>query len=127
MFSCLVIPTSPKFQSVVEDLIRTANRTLVENFVRDFSGFFNRGYQTDWGEQSQKWLLSQIESILSGHNGNSFVTEVDHGWRQNSLIARIEGSHTQLKSEIVILGAHQDSLNLVGADARAPGITAMFL
>lgn len=118
----LAIPTTLKFQEVVKSLIGKIDRDRVESFVREFSTFHTRYYQSTTGEESQKWLLSQVQASLQNYAGESSVREVDHGFRQNSIVARIEGSDSALKSEVVILGAHQDSVNLRGSALRSPGI-----
>jgi len=115
------IPTTLKFQSVVTDLIDDINRTRVEEFVKEFSTFHTRYYQSETGQQSQKWLLSQVQATLQGFSGNYSLREVDHGYLQHSIVARLDGSDASLRSEVVILGAHQDSLNLRGSNLRAPG------
>jgi len=112
------IPTSPRFQTVVRDVLRGANLTRVQNFVTDYTAFFNRYYQSESGEKSQKWLTSQVQASLADYRGSSSVREVDQSWRQKSIVARIEGSN--LKNEIVIIGGHEDSL-AGGAEGRAPG------
>jgi leucyl aminopeptidase len=43
-------------------------------------------------------------------------------WDQFSIIARFEGSNPDLKNELVIVGAHQDSVNLwLPSFGTAPG------
>jgi len=115
------IPTSARFQTVVNELIRSADQLRVQNFVKSFSEYFNRNYQSATGEESQKWLTTQAQASLADYRGNSSVREVDHNYRQNSIVARIEGSDPVLKNEVVIIGAHEDSLAFGGANARAPG------
>lgn len=97
------------------------NRQRVEAFIKEFSTFHTRYYESETGEQSQKWLLTQVQASLQNYSGVSSVREFDHGYRQNSIIAAIEGSDPTLKSEVAVLGAHQDSLNLRGSTLRAPG------
>jgi leucyl aminopeptidase len=115
------IPTTLKFQDTVKNLLARIDRARVEAFVKEFSTFHTRYYQSETGEQSQKWLLSEVQTSLRNYSGVSSVKEVDHGFRQHSVVARIEGSDPTLKSEVVVLGAHQDSLNLRGSTLRAPG------
>lgn len=107
----------------MDDLIKAIDRPRIEDFVREFSSFHNRYYNADSGLASQKWLFQQIQDSLKGYSGTASVKEFEHtSWLQNSIIARLEGSDSTLKSELVILGAHQDSLNLGGSSLQAPGI-----
>lgn len=116
------IPSTLKYQTLVNRLISSViNRQRVEAFIKEFSTFHTRYYESETGEQSQKWLLTQVQASLQNYSGVSSVREFDHGYRQNSIIATIEGSDPTLKSEVVVLGAHQDSLNLRGSTLRAPG------
>jgi len=43
-----------------------------------------------------------------------------HTWAQSSVVARIEGKGTN-REELVIIGAHEDSINLRNSADRAPG------
>jgi len=70
---------------------------------------------------SQRWLLDQVTSSIRGYAGSVSVIEIEHTWLQNSIIARIEGADPALRSQVVILGAHQDSINTNGYTLRAPG------
>ena len=48
------------------------------------------------------------------------VSKFSHSWSQFSVIARFEG--TSSSSSIVVLGAHEDSINLSSpSSGRAPG------
>lgn len=115
------IPTTLRYKGVVENLIEAIDRSRMEDFVREFSSFYNRYYDGIFGLRSQQWLLQQIQDSLQGYSGIATVQEFKHPWLQSSIIARFEGSDSTLKSELVILGAHQDSINLQGAFLSAPG------
>lgn len=79
----------------------------MEDFIRHFSSYHNRYYKAKTGSESQRWLLSQVREALSDYNGNSSVEEIKHAWSQRSIVARIVGNDPDLKSEVIILGAHQ--------------------
>lgn len=68
---------------------------------------FSRYYKSPAGAQSQKWLLNHIKTIASSSNLTTTVSEFKHPWGQHSIIARIQGK----TDEIVVVGAHQDSVN----------------
>jgi leucyl aminopeptidase len=77
-------------------------------------------------------LYTQIIGESSEHSFS--VREVPHRWGQHSIIVRLDplDSHNASK-EVVILGAHQDSTNLLpflrapGADDDASGTTTLLL
>jgi leucyl aminopeptidase len=57
------------------------------------------------GRQSSEWLLDQVNQTL---DGVGHVRHFEHPWGQNSIIATIKGK----SSKTVVIGAHQDSINL---------------
>ncbi|CAL8142578.1 unnamed protein product [Orchesella dallaii] len=115
------IPTTLRFQSTVREVLTKLNGQRVEDFVRQFSSYHNRYYAAQTGRDSQLWLLSEVESSVQGYAGSASVVEVDHGYLQKSIVARLEGADSSLRSEVVILGAHLDSINIRGSSLQAPG------
>ncbi|ODM92511.1 putative leucine aminopeptidase 1 [Orchesella cincta] len=115
------IPTTLRFQEIVRDVLTNLNSQRIEDFVREFSSYHNRYYAAQTGRDSQLWLLSQVESSIQGYAGSASVVEVDHGYIQKSIVARLEGADPTLKSEVIVLGAHLDSINIRGSSLQAPG------
>jgi len=117
------IPTTPRFQSVVNPLFPNINIPRMQDFIWTFSSYNTRHYLQTTGLQSQKWLLDQAAASLEGSPLDPLlsVTEFHHNWPQSSVVVRITGSDPVLRNEFVILGAHQDSINLQGASVTAPG------
>jgi leucyl aminopeptidase len=97
------------------------NSPRVHDFIEKFSSYHTRYYSSQTGRDSQLWLLSEVESSIQGYVGNASVSEVDHGYLQKSIVARLEGSDSSLRSEVVIIGAHLDSVNLLLPSLNAPG------
>lgn len=55
--------------------------------------------------------------MLHAHDTKTFTQ-----WDQFSIIARFEGSNKDLENELVIVGAHQDSVNMwLPSFGRSPG------
>jgi leucyl aminopeptidase len=52
-------------------------------------------------------------------NKNVHVRKVMHTWPQNSIVARFDGSVAP--DEVIIIGAHLDSINGFNPNGRAPG------
>ncbi|KPV74874.1 uncharacterized protein RHOBADRAFT_15433 [Rhodotorula graminis WP1] len=105
----------------------------MRDFLESFTGFRTRYYRSDTGKQSQQFLLGQVRQVAASDKSLGItVREFAHPWGQNSIIARIEPAHdAKNQSEaVVILGAHQDSTNLLpflsapGADDDASGTTS---
>jgi len=115
------IPTTLRFQSTVNVLTTRTSIPRMQDFIRTFSSYENRHYLAQSGLDSQRWLHSQVRQVASGYIGNLIVIEFTHSWAQSSIIARIVGSDASLRDEVVIIGAHQDSINTRGASLPAPG------
>lgn len=97
------------------------NSGRIHSFIEKFSSYHNRYYSSQTGRDSQLWLLSEVRASVANYAGQAEVSEVDHGYLQKSIVARLVGSDPTLKSEIVVLGAHLDSVNKNGASLQAPG------
>ncbi|KAF8528894.1 peptidase [Hysterangium stoloniferum] len=98
--------------------------------LEKFTSFYNRYYHSSTGVESQKWLLSRISEITTAFASPELreaisVKEFTHSWPQSSIIARING--TSKSNEVIILGAHLDSINVLpwlaapGADDDGSG------
>lgn len=115
------IPTSLRYNDTVQAALSNLDSDRIELFLTRFSSYYNRYYTSDTGRESQQWLLTQVQESLENYAGNAIVQEVEQGWAQKSLVARLEGTDATLKDEVVVIGAHLDSVTS-GATARAPGI-----
>jgi len=97
----------------------------MEEFITEFSQFHTRYYTSETGVESSEWLLEQVNAVIAANDkypgGPVSARAFDHTWPQTSVIARIEGSDPELKSQVVVLGAHADSVNLFGSGQRSPG------
>lgn len=101
-----------------------------------FTSFRTRYYKSSTGRESQLWLMGKAKEIVSFRKDlNVTVSELKHSWGQNSIILHIPGqgsSTLKAKEEgITILGAHQDSTNLIpflsapGADDDGSGTVTL--
>lgn len=118
------IPTELKFNQTVRNVISRIDQTLFMAKLDALSnGFFSRYFNSTWGEAAQLWWkFSSVEQVINNNYlGNASVFEVDHGFRQKSIVARLEGANPALKNEVVVLGAHFDSISRDGIDTIAPG------
>ncbi|GAA5863194.1 hypothetical protein JCM3774_000806 [Rhodotorula dairenensis] len=136
-----VFPDKLSYQKKdLEPLFNRLDLGNMRKFLSSFTAFRTRYYRSDTGAQSQKFLLGQVEQIAATNKKLAIdVREFKHPWGQNSIIARFEppsSGHDDLKDSnstggIVILGAHQDSTNLLpflaapGADDDASGTTSI--
>lgn len=98
--------------SVIKTLTTEGPRAMLEKFT----SFRTRHYKSEEGQQSQKWLLSQIQRITAETASPELqelitINEFPHPWGQHTIIARINGSNSA-EEGIVVIGAHQDSTNM---------------
>lgn len=116
-----VIPVTPQQHSLVNALNAHISKDSLRERVTKFSSYPTRFYQSPTGVEAAEWIYSQAAGILANYSRPDAVsvTKFAHSWKQNSVIARIEG--TTNAEEIVILGAHLDSINQSPFNKNAPG------
>jgi len=115
-----VFPKKPTLQKEVEPLLRNLSKTQMEDHLTVFTSFHTRYYKSDYGRQSSEWLLKQVQDTIkeSGAEGTVSAKHFTHPWGQNSIIATIPGK----TNSTVVIGAHQDSINLwLPSILAAPG------
>jgi leucyl aminopeptidase len=121
------IDNGPVVQALMADLQETNIRTTITSL----SSFTTRYHNCTSGQQSARWILNQWRAFAHGHPEVKFATFTHTGYPtlQPSVILTIRG--TQFPSEVVVLGAHQDSTvgggcsTAPGADDDASGIASL--
>lgn len=96
-------------------------QTMYDNLVH-FTSFFTRYYKSASGYQSSLWLEQKIHNLTRALSSDVLtVQRFNHqGWDQFSIIVSIKG--TESPEDLVVLGSHQDSMNLIlPALIAAPG------
>ncbi|KAM3419700.1 Peptide hydrolase [Cercospora zeina] len=101
----------------VSALLKSLDQKKMRKHLERFTSFHTRYYKSDYGRQSSEWLYDQVNQTLTDA-GVGIVQFFQHPWGQNSIIATLPG-----KSEkTVVIGAHQDSINLfLPSILAAPG------
>jgi leucyl aminopeptidase len=89
--------------------------------LEKFTSFHTRYYKSESGAASSAWLLQRVNTTMADAGAlahGATVKAFNHPWGQASVIATIPG-----KSEkTVVVGAHQDSINLfLPSILAAPG------
>ena len=89
--------------------------------IRDLSAFPNRYYNSTHGAKASQWLMEQWNASAARHGAMQVEQFVHAGYAQRSVVATIPG--TDLAGEVVVLGAHLDSIGggIPGNNAIAPG------
>ncbi|KAH8764352.1 peptidase family M28 [Diaporthe sp. PMI_573] len=118
-FANVVFPAKASFQDKVKPLLKNLSKTEMHENLEKFSSFHTRYYKSDYGKQSSEWLLKQIKDIIKESGADDVYAEAfPHSWQQSSIIATIPGQ----ANSTVVVGAHQDSINLwLPSILAAPG------
>jgi leucyl aminopeptidase len=104
-------PKKPVLQKELAPLIKNLSKTNMRENLEHFTSFHTRYYKSDYGKQSSEWLLEQVQNIIKDSGADkygAYAKHFVHSWGQNSIIATIPGK----KNSTVVIGAHQDSINL---------------
>lgn len=113
-------PTNASTQKVVQPLLKQIDLDRVKSNLGEFSSFYTRYYKSSTGLESADWLYGTVKDIVSVLPAEAVeLTKVHHdGWDQYSIIVSLVGK----SSDKVVVGAHQDSINLLFPNLlRAPG------
>lgn len=104
-------PTNTTQKSIVGPLLEEIDIERVKSNLAKFTSFYTRYYKSSTGFDSANWLYDTINEILSILPSKAYtVQKVKHnGWDQYSIVVSLVGE----KKEKVIVGAHQDSINLL--------------
>lgn len=108
-------------QAVVTPLLSQMQASNIAQTIIDLSNFTNRYYKTNVGVDASNWIKNRWQQIANGRS-DIVVEQYTHAsWPQKSVILTING--TDNASEVVVLGAHLDSINQSGTTetTRAPG------
>ncbi|KAK6460898.1 hypothetical protein DFJ63DRAFT_289599 [Scheffersomyces coipomensis] len=104
-------PTEVKHDEKVKKLYESINIDLVYDNLSNFTSFFTRYYKSKSGFESSKWLFQQLSTLIEPvvEKGVTVKPFNHKSWDQFSIIVSIPGQ----VSEKVVIGAHQDSINLL--------------
>jgi leucyl aminopeptidase len=91
--------------------------------LETFTNFYTRYYRSSYGVKSSNWLFDEISNIIKANNRDDVgVVRFVHKWPQRSIIARFEGYNHNSSNNVIIIGAHQDSVNMwMPSFGRSPG------
>ncbi len=116
-----IFPEQMTFQSHVKPLLSNLSKSEMESHLEKLTSFHTRYYKSDYGRQSSEWLLGQVQDTIKAAGADKYGVRAEHfkhSWGQNSIIATIPGK----TNSTVVVGAHQDSVNLwLPSVLAAPG------
>lgn len=108
-------------QTTVNSLLPQLQESNITQTIVDMSSFANRYYKTVNGSDASNWLKQKWTTMASGRSDITVSQFAHTGYNQKSVILTING--TDNGSEVIVLGAHLDSINLGGngETSRSPG------
>lgn len=111
-------PTKMKHGKLVKELNGKIDLELVKSNLANFTSFYTRYYKSEHGLKSANWLFEKVSQLVAPIS-SAKVEKIHHkGWDQYSIIVSIPG---QVEDKVVV-GAHQDSINLLFPNVLgAPG------
>jgi len=115
------IPTNPTQQPLVRSLIPLLSQTQLRSTIEHLSSYPTRYYDSSTGVDAALWIHNQFASFANNVSSNFELLFYNHSnWAQPSVIARYRGNGAR-SNEVVIIAAHEDSINSQNHQARAPG------
>jgi len=116
----MAFPAGPTHQSAVNTIFNFIDHDRFRQDLTYFSqNFFTRYYRSTTGIQSAEWLFARVKEVAANRT-DLVVTQVAHtGYDQRSITARLAGRNAA--GPLVIIGAHQDSINVANSANRSPG------
>jgi len=115
------IPTNPTQQSFVRSLIPSLSQIQLRSTIEHLSSYPTRYYDSSNGVDAALWIHNQFSSFSNNASSNFELLLYNHSnWAQPSVIARYRGNGAR-SNEVVIIAAHEDSINSQNPQARAPG------
>ncbi|KAI1502401.1 hypothetical protein F5X99DRAFT_160916 [Biscogniauxia marginata] len=106
-----IFPKKVKLQSDIKPLLEDLSKDEMQEHLEKLTSFHTRYYKSDYGRQSSEWLLKTVQDTIKDAGADTYGVKAEHfkhSWGQNSIIATIPGQ----SNSTVVIGAHQDSINL---------------
>ncbi|MCJ1479436.1 Leucine aminopeptidase 1 [Lambiella insularis] len=115
-------PSKPTHNSTLAPMMKHLSKKNMRKHLEKFTSFHTRYYKSDYGAQSSAWLYTQVNRTVTNstapEHGGASVKVFPHPWGQASVIATLPGK----SNKTVVIGAHQDSINLfLPSILAAPG------
>ena len=104
-------PKKTVHNETIAPMLEQLEKNNMRKHLEKFTSFHTRYYKSDYGAQSSAWLLQQVNDTLAkagAFDHGASVKAFSHPWGQSSIIAQIPGK----SNETIVIGAHQDSINL---------------
>lgn len=116
--STVAYPKITAHNESIQPMLKKLEKAKMHKNLEHFSGFHTRYYKSETGAESSAWLFDRVNSIIKASGAKASARTFAHPWGQNSIIATVPGQ----SNKTIIVGAHQDSINLfLPSILAAPG------
>jgi len=105
--------------AAVEATLPALERTKIVETIGELSTMPNRHYQSAAGAAASTWLRDRWRKFTTREDVT--VELFDHSYAQRSVIMTIPGRDQDVRDEVVVLGAHLDSITFRNGSRIAPG------
>lgn len=108
-------------QAVLKPMLARMDEQQIAATIGKLSAFVNRASDSEHGIQASDWLRQAWSGLAASHDSVRVEQIAHSGYGQRSVMATIAG--TERASEVLVLGAHLDSINQLSSrgSAKAPG------
>lgn len=108
-------------QSLVSPMLLQMHDANLRQTISDLTSFTSRYYTSAQGAEASSWLKNKWAELGAEQAHISIAQYAHTKYNQRSVIATIKGSDKA--AEVIVLGAHLDSINIAGNgdNAKAPG------
>ena len=114
-------PSKTAHNATIGPLLKELEKDNMRKHLEKFTSFHTRYYKSSYGAESSAWLYTTVNDTITKSGAadhGAFVKVFPHSWGQASIIATIPGK----SNKTVVIGAHQDSINLfLPSILAAPG------
>jgi hypothetical protein len=118
-------PTEPTQMDRIQPWLALLQSKNLKSTIQTLSEHFpTRHHRSEYAQSVADWVRDQFSAFALDNDRSDVKVELFHGpsTKQPSVIASIPGSDPSLASEVVVIGAHEDSISSrFSPDARAPG------
>ncbi|EJD40958.1 Zn-dependent exopeptidase [Auricularia subglabra TFB-10046 SS5] len=111
-------PNAAKYPQLSNDgFFKSVSATKLSSTVATLSNYTTRYYRNTNARVPATWIQSQFTAAAGSGN----VVLVENSFDQPNVIAQIPRKAGSTNDEIVVIGAHLDSINQSSSGGRAPG------
>ncbi|KAF0701681.1 Aste57867_7902 [Aphanomyces stellatus] len=128
-------PEAPQQQALLESIHDNVDPDDLKALLTEFVEKFPTRYRdSPEGKQSAGWIYDHVHELRANARDHLTLTvrKFEHTWGQYSVIARVEPAGGATYDDVVVLSAHQDSINrknlsnAPGADDDGSGTVTIF-